>query len=647
MRVRVSYQLSITLMVGVLVLGVGLGLVILSFDRARSITRSAALTFIERVAEHTADRVDGEFKGVLDTLEVLATLPAITSSAIANNPPLYAVMAALLRRHAQLYNLYVGYDDGAYLELNDLSRVGDAARGQMGTPPDSAFRLAVIGDAQEQQTRAQVTQYLSAGLAPIASTERETDYDPRGRPWYRTAIDDTAGAVTAPYVSVLTALPGYTVRLPFQGDRHGVVAGNILLADIGAFLRAQQLGASGVVLLFDDNGRVVAHPRMASVLHQRAPGGQLELPHLDQMLDVDITPPLNAWMAGGAAEQIFSRATDGRTYVAAFRSVPSAGSAHLRLAVVAPLDEFFAAVEAGRRRLVLLALGVVLGTLPVVWWIGSRLSRSMKDLARETERIQNFETASPRPEVRSLIREIDDLGRSVATMRTVVLTFARFVPKRLVQQLVTTGAALRLGGTRREVTILFTDIEGFTAITEKAAPEQVMNQTSRYLGVLSAAIMEHGGTVDKFIGDAVMAIWNAPADDPDHVAHACAAVLACRTAIQQLNAAFEQEGWPAYRTRFGLHTGEAVVGTIGSADRMAYTVLGATVNLAARLEPLNKDYGTDILVSAAVAECVSDRFVFRVVDTVLPRGLQEPIGILELCAARDLVSSTRPIHRVR
>jgi adenylate cyclase len=217
-------------------------------------------------------------------------------------------------------------------------------------------------------------------------------------------------------------------------------------------------------------------------------------------------------------------------------------------------------------------------------------------------------------------------------MRTVVRTFASFVPKRLVQQLVATGDALQPGGSRREVTVLFTDIAGFTAITEKADPEQVMLRTSRYLAVLSAVIMEHGGTVDKFVGDAIMAIWNAPADDSDHVAHACAAVLACREANRRLNLEFESEGWPAYRTRFGLHTGEAVVGTIGSDDRMAYTVLGAAVNLAARLEPLNKEYGTEILVSEAIQRQVSDRFSFRPVDTIQPKGFEARIQVYELCS---------------
>ena len=286
----------------------------------------------------------------------------------------------------------------------------------------------------------------------------------------------------------------------------------------------------------------------------------------------------------GSAPQVFE-ASDGRTYVAAFRPIDSAGSAKLRIAVMAPLDEFFSEIEAQRWQLVILALALVVATLPFVWGLGSIMARSMRALATETDRIRHFELADPATTVRSPIREIDELAQSVATMRTVVRAFSSFIPRRLVQQLIESGAEIRLGGARRELTVMFTDIEGFTNITEHADPEKVMLYTSRYLAALSAVIMAHNGTVDKFVGDAIMAIWNAPADDPDHVTNACSAALACRRANEELNAAFEREGWPAYRTRFGLHTGDAVVGNIGSEDRMNYTVLGATVNMAAKLSP--------------------------------------------------------------
>jgi adenylate cyclase len=184
------------------------------------------------------------------------------------------------------------------------------------------------------------------------------------------------------------------------------------------------------------------------------------------------------------------------------------------------------------------------------------------------------------------------------------------------------------------VTLLFSDIVSFTAITEKADPTLVMRYTSRYFAAMSHEIMIHSGTVDKFIGDAIMAIWNAPADDPDHAANSCAAALAFQRANQRLNAEFAREGWPVYRTRIGLHTGEAVVGNIGSEDRMNYTALGATVNLAARLEGLNKNYGTSILVSSAIKERVGDRFLFRSVDRISPKGFAETFAIYELRGER-------------
>ena len=162
-----------------------------------------------------------------------------------------------------------------------------------------------------------------------------------------------------------------------------------------------------------------------------------------------------------------------------------------------------------------------------------------------------------------MIREIDELGRSVSTMRTVAETFSRFVPRRLVEQLIETGTPLQLGGARREVTLFFSDIVNFTEITEKADPARscsIRRATSPRFRKKSCGIR---GTVDKFIGDAIMAIWNAPADDPDHAVNACAGALAFQRANDRLNVEFEREGWPVYKTRIGLHTGQPSSATSG------------------------------------------------------------------------------------
>jgi len=293
-----------------------------------------------------------------------------------------------------------------------------------------------------------------------------------------------------------------------------------------------------------------------------------------------------------------------------------------------------------RQFLFLLTLACVLAAIPMVFLLGSVLSRRIREIAAETDRIQHF---LPGDSVmrRSVIKEIDDLGRSVFTMRRVVETFANYVPKHLVRQLVETADELSLGGVRREVTILFTDVTDFTAIIEHARPEQVITQTSAYFAELSNAIMASNGTVDKFIGDAVMAIWNAPTLDANHVINGCEAILACRAAIDRVNARFESEGWPVYRTRFGLHVGNTVVDNIGSTERMNYTALGISVNLAARLETLNKVYGTIALVSEEIRLRTRDQFLFRNVDRIAPKGFADRFPIFELCGKTNAIGRER------
>ena len=181
--------------------------------------------------------------------------------------------------------------------------------------------------------------------------------------------------------------------------------------------------------------------------------------------------------------------------------------------------------------------------------------------------------------------------------------------------------------------MVFTDVRGFTTIAEHADPDTLMRQTSRYFTALTEAFLAEGGTIDKFIGDLVMVFWNAPNPQPNHVERACRAALAAKAASVKLNAQFETEGAPQFFTRFGIHVGEAVVGNLGSAERMNYTALGTTVNLASRLEGLNKEYGTAILVSEDVYSRVQDRFRFRAIGSVVAKGMTKETRIYELIEA--------------
>jgi adenylate cyclase len=208
----------------------------------------------------------------------------------------------------------------------------------------------------------------------------------------------------------------------------------------------------------------------------------------------------------------------------------------------------------------------------------------------------------------------------MAVAQRTIWSFAHFVPKDIVKGVLDTSISTELGGVRQELTILFTDVSNFRGIAEAADPDSLMHQTSRHFAALTGAFLAEGGTVDKFIGDSVMVFWNAPHLQSDHVQRACRAALTAKAANDALNIQFEAEGLPPFPVRVGIHFGDAVVGNVGSAERMDYTALGSSVNLAARLEGLNKEYGTTILVSEAVRKRVEHSLRFKAVASVIPRG---------------------------
>ena len=235
--------------------------------------------------------------------------------------------------------------------------------------------------------------------------------------------------------------------------------------------------------------------------------------------------------------------------------------------------------------------------------------------------------------VTSRVLEIDELGTTMAIAQRSIWSFARFVPKDIVRGIIDSSISTELGGVRREVTILFTDVTNFTGIAETADPDSLMHQTSRHFAALTEAFHAEGGTVDKFIGDSAMVFWNAPHLQSDHIERACRAALTAKAASDALNTQFEAERLPPFAIRVGIHFGEAVVGNVGSAERMNYTALGNSVNLAARLEGLNKEYGTTILVSEAVRNQVEHRFRFRDIASVIAKGMTTETRVYELVSA--------------
>ena len=190
------------------------------------------------------------------------------------------------------------------------------------------------------------------------------------------------------------------------------------------------------------------------------------------------------------------------------------------------------------------------------------------------------------------------------------------------------GVDVSLEGANREMTVLFSDVRGFTTLSEGLEPRELTQVMNAFLTPITTVIQQHRGTIDKYMGDAVMAFWGAPLPDTQHAANAVRAALALVERVAALKTEFAANGWPEIRVGVGLSTGPMNVGNMGSEFRMAYTVLGDAVNLGSRLEGLTKQYGVSIAVSAATAAAAPE-FLYREIDVVRVKGKHEPVAIFE------------------
>jgi len=214
--------------------------------------------------------------------------------------------------------------------------------------------------------------------------------------------------------------------------------------------------------------------------------------------------------------------------------------------------------------------------------------------------------------------------------RQVKKLFGQYVSRDVFKQLIADPSSAKLGGHRREMTVLFSDIRGFTAITERGAPEEIVGMLNEYFSRMVEIVFRHHGTLDKFVGDMVMALFGAPLDDPDHAEHAVEAALEMQDALFELNDRWQAQGRAMFDIGIGINTGPMIAGNLGSEAIMSYTVIGDAVNLGARLESLNKDYGTRIIISETTRAGLGGRYLLRPLGEVVVKGKTQPVAIFEL-----------------
>jgi adenylate cyclase len=221
--------------------------------------------------------------------------------------------------------------------------------------------------------------------------------------------------------------------------------------------------------------------------------------------------------------------------------------------------------------------------------------------------------------------------------RKVSKLFGRYVSKDVYAQLMAHPDQAELGGRRREMSVLFSDIRGFTTVTEKGEPEALVHQLNEYFTRMVEVVFRHGGTVDKFVGDMVMALFGAPLEDPRHAEHAVATAIDMMHELGVLNRAWAAKGMKQLDIGIGVNSGEMIAGNIGSSSIMSYTVIGDNVNLGSRLESLNKEYKTRVIISDATRSRLEGQYEMRPLGDVIVKGKSTPVAIFEIMVPSPLV----------
>lgn len=616
-----------------------------------------------------ADTLDYLYEGS-DSLDFLASLVAGNqlldgNRTLAEVPPvpgelpqisevqrgaLAGFLNEFLSDNAQFFSAAVTSPDGTHLRA---IRMGDGTQ--------STLIQTLAGSEVLSRFEHQNTEY-DAVLSGTRRTPLETAYRPRETEWYREAASENRLIWSDAEAFGYLPFAGLSAAVPVNrgGRLMGVLSLDIRLSEISRFLGASPgldaltfiaEPASSTIIAFAEGSELIDSDRNS------ASGDRMTFQTDRFIIDDDGTPRVLtakdipeslvavalAEFAGqtpGAGSGSAERLSDGdsvsapirygeRVYLSSFSPFPSDSGWDWGIGMLVPQSVFLdQIIDNAAVTLAISGLAMLVGAILSIA-IARKISEPLRQLSVEMGQIRDFRLEDPF-DVRSRLAEVDLMADSLASMKAGLRSFRKYVPAGLVRELIHLGQEAQLGGEEKRLTLFFSDIAGFTSISEKLGPQELVFRLATYLGALSDIIQRHRGTVDKYIGDAIMAFWGAPSELNDPELLAVEAALACQAEAKRISAEWTQEGLEvAFHIRIGINTGDLIVGNMGSENRLNYTVIGDAVNLASRLEGANKAYGTEIMISESTYRSVSHSIACRIIDRVKVKGKTEPITVYE------------------
>ena len=510
---------------------------------------------------------------------------------------------------------------GAHPQLSWVS-YGDVRDRFVGAWRDAAGRVHVNHSfPRNGRIRLEEDRLLPDGRREVVRRSADHGYRPSQRPYFRAAETAREVTWTDPYQFYAGGGPGVTCAAPWlgaDGRVQGVFTVDFSLDRLAEFLEDVNVSRRGRVLLASRDGALLAS--------QRPPDGATR-----SARDADLVSAISQRLARDVGDA-FGFEYAGEPYLA--RAVPlQAGGAGWMTQVVVPERDLTEEADAEARRgllLGLLALGVALvGGVATARWIAWPL----QELAELARRIRHGDldvvvTARSRDEIGVLTRAMADMVRALRDREFVRETLGRYVSPDVAQRVLHDRSALRLGGEVREVAILMSDLRGFSTLSARLGPEAMIELLNRYLAAMTRVILAHGGTIDEFIGDAILVLFGAPFPHADDAERAVRCAWAMQQAMADVNAESRRLGLPALEMGIGVHVGTVVAGNIGGPDRVKYGVVGPPVNLASRIQALAG--GGQVLLSETLAGRVGESVRLGAPRAAHVKGVADAVSLYPL-----------------
>jgi adenylate cyclase len=514
--------------------------------------------------------------------------------------------AESLLMYPQITSFLIGDKEGNFFQIYRALQQPHSFKNQ---PKDTYFVVQIINNKEASVL------FLSKEFKFLAygkPNEELQNYVPSNRIWYQQALEKKDITWTNLY-QYANGDNGVTVATPLKDSLDTIVAADVTTGSLSELLTIDKSSEEiDRIIVVNRKNEIIADSNYGDTNKEKR-----EL--LEEALKNSVKQENE--------EALFT--FNSKRFFIIFQPMSEEFAQNWYIGIISTTDSFIGSLVSTNKKILATSLVITILAALIIYLLSKKISTPIRNLAKDMNQVEKFEIDLEN-RVQSFFYEIWLMDNALSSMKKALKSFSCYVPLNLVKQLILKGEDAVIGGKQKEISIMFTDIKDFTTISEKIEHKVLMQHISSYCQTMVPIIQENDGVIDKYIGDAIMAFWGAPKNDKQHSYHACLSALACKKALDSFNDELKKKKLPIFYTRIGLHTGPALVGNIGTSERMNYTVIGDTVNLTSRLEGLNKEYGSQIIVSEDMYKKMRNIFLFRPLGEVSVRGREQKTQVFEL-----------------